>query len=113
MPDPALGLWRGNLAESFELPDDSTQIWHIRKGVYFHNKLPVNGREMVANDVAFSIERVYFNPASFHGQQYPPPMGVMSTEATDKWMVVVKTYPNRTGYNMGNTMGIIPPSTYS
>src|SRR5262249_51627572 len=41
------------LAESYETPDDTTYIFHLRKGVKFHN-----GREVVADDVLYSYNRV-------------------------------------------------------
>ena len=41
------------LAESWENPDPKTYIFHLRKGVKFHN-----GREFVADDVIFSFNRV-------------------------------------------------------
>jgi peptide/nickel transport system substrate-binding protein len=40
------------LAESWELKDDLTWVFHLRKGVKFHN-----GDELKAADVLFSIER--------------------------------------------------------
>jgi len=40
------------LAESWELKDDVTWVFHLRKGVKFHN-----GDELKASDVLFSIER--------------------------------------------------------
>ncbi len=41
------------LAESWEQPDDVTYIFHLRKGVKFHS-----GREMKAEDVKYSFERI-------------------------------------------------------
>ena len=46
-----LPMMVGNLAESWEEPDATTIILHIRQGVHWHNKPPVNGREMDAYDV--------------------------------------------------------------
>src|SRR5712692_3541407 len=46
-----------DLAERWESPDDTTSIFHLRKGVKWHNKPPVNGRELVAEDVKFSFDR--------------------------------------------------------
>ncbi|MGL5655262.1 MAG: glutathione ABC transporter substrate-binding protein [Fusobacteriaceae bacterium] len=46
MPQPAL-------AESWENPDPKTTIFHLRKGVKFHN-----GEELKASDVKFSLDRM-------------------------------------------------------
>lgn len=40
-----------------EQPDDLTFIFPIHEGVQFHDKAPVNGRVMTAQDVAFSLNR--------------------------------------------------------
>jgi peptide/nickel transport system substrate-binding protein len=46
-----------DLAARWETPDDTTYIFHLRKGVKWHNKPPVNGRELVAEDVKFTYDR--------------------------------------------------------
>ena len=46
-----------HLAERWEQPDDTTYIFHLRQGVKWHNKPPVNGRELVADDVKFTYDR--------------------------------------------------------
>ena len=46
-----------DLAEHWETPDDTTYIFHLRQGVRWHNKPPVNGRELVAEDVKFTFDR--------------------------------------------------------
>jgi peptide/nickel transport system substrate-binding protein len=46
-----------DLAESWEAVDDTTYVFHLRKGVKWHNKPPVNGRELVAEDVKFTYDR--------------------------------------------------------
>lgn len=52
----------GHLSETYEVPDISTVIFHIRQGVHFQNVPPVNGREMTAYDVVYSYRR---------GQEHP------------------------------------------
>src|ERR671924_2385095 len=40
-----------HLAERWEEPDDLTYVLHLRRGVLWHNKPPLNGCELVADDV--------------------------------------------------------------
>ena len=54
---PGTFLVEPDLAERWEVPDDTTYIFHLRKGVKWHNKPPVNGRELVAEDVKFTFDR--------------------------------------------------------
>jgi peptide/nickel transport system substrate-binding protein len=46
-----------DLAERWEYMDDNTVVFYLRQGVRFHNKPPVNGREVKAQDVKYSLER--------------------------------------------------------
>jgi peptide/nickel transport system substrate-binding protein len=46
-----------DLVERWEEPSDTRYILHLRQGVRFHDKPPVGGRELVAEDVRYSIER--------------------------------------------------------
>ena len=46
-----------DLAERWEQPDDTTYLFHLRKGVRWHNKPPLNGRELTAEDVKFTYTR--------------------------------------------------------
>lgn len=50
--DPATGEVRPQIAESWEQLDDTTYVFHIRKGIKFHN-----GGELTAADVKFSLDR--------------------------------------------------------
>ena len=54
---PNLPQYTGKLAESWEQPDATTIVLNIRKGVKWHDKEPVNGRELVADDVVFNFNR--------------------------------------------------------
>ena len=54
---PGMFIVEPDLAERWEEPDDTTYIFHLRKGVKWHNKPPVNGRELVAEDVKFTYDR--------------------------------------------------------
>ncbi|HSF28905.1 MAG TPA: ABC transporter substrate-binding protein [Candidatus Tectomicrobia bacterium] len=54
---PGTFIVEPDLAERWEEPDDTTYIFHLRRGVKWHNKPPVNGRELVAEDVKFTFDR--------------------------------------------------------
>ncbi len=47
-----------HLATGWETPDSTTIIIHIRQGVHWQNKPPVNGRELTAKDVEYTFERL-------------------------------------------------------
>src|SRR5260370_12532660 len=46
-----------DLAESWTQTNDTTYIFKLRKGVRWHPKPPVNGRELTADDVKYTYER--------------------------------------------------------
>ncbi len=46
-----------DLAEKWEYKNPTTIVFSLRKGVRFHQKPPVNGREVTAEDVKYSLER--------------------------------------------------------
>jgi peptide/nickel transport system substrate-binding protein len=54
---PGTFIVEPDLAERWETPDETTYIFHLRQGVKWHNKPPVNGRELVAEDVKFTFDR--------------------------------------------------------
>src|SRR5215470_1420664 len=43
-----------DLAESWSQPNDRTYVFKLRKGVRWHPKPPVNGRELTADDVKYT-----------------------------------------------------------
>src|SRR2546425_3230053 len=45
----------GDLAESWTQPNETTYVFKLRKGVRWHAMPPVNGRELTADDVVFSV----------------------------------------------------------
>jgi peptide/nickel transport system substrate-binding protein len=54
---PGTFIVEPDLAERWEEPDDTTYVFHLRRGLKWHNKPPVNGRELVAEDVKFTFDR--------------------------------------------------------
>lgn len=76
----------GQLAESWEIPDETTYVFHLRQGVKFHS-----GREMTADDVVYTFDRILGkteagdigalgSKASYYG-------GVTAVEALDTYTV--------------------------
>ncbi|MCS7001935.1 MAG: ABC transporter substrate-binding protein [Dehalococcoidia bacterium] len=63
-PRAGAGVWYDSgelmedLAEKWEQADDLTHIFYLRRGVRFHEIAPVNGREVVADDVKATLERL-------------------------------------------------------
>jgi peptide/nickel transport system substrate-binding protein len=53
-----------DLAESWTQTNDTTYIFKLRKGVRWHNKPPVNGRELTADDIKYTYERFLSIPAN-------------------------------------------------
>ena len=58
----------GDLAESWSQPDETTYVFKLRRGVRWHPKPPVNGRELTAEDVRYTVERflsIKGNPSAY------------------------------------------------
>ena len=54
---PGLFSVEGDLAESWTQPNENTYVFKLRRGVRWHNKPPVNGRELDAEDVVYTLDR--------------------------------------------------------
>jgi len=105
---PAENLWGGALAESWESIDPVTMVFHIRKGVHWQDKPPVNGREFTADDVVFNLERYYTLPTSYLLTASPGGMVPTSIEALDRYTVEVKCPDPDTARVMFDNMAFIP-----
>ncbi len=85
---------RGQLAESWSQPDPLTYIVKVRQGVHWHDKPPMNGRELTADDLVYNYHRFTGTGSGFTepGELTPDFKGVPfeSITATDKWTVVFK-----------------------
>jgi len=75
------------LAESWKASADlTTYTFKLRQGIKWQNLPPVNGRELVADDVVFSIER-NMKPDSIRYVDYQQ---IDSVTAPDKYTIVMK-----------------------
>jgi peptide/nickel transport system substrate-binding protein len=90
----------GELAESFELPEQGKFIFHIRHGVHFalnpNNPASqlVGGREVTADDVVFSLKRQLESPMCFLAVSEPQMAKSTTVTKIDDWTVEVRTPPS-------------------
>jgi len=94
----------GLIAESWEVPKPGTIVYHIRKGIRWHNKPPVNGRELDAHDVVFGLNYLMDGKGIFRRRK----PDIISLKATDKWTVVVECKPG-TAQNVHHALGTYSP----
>jgi len=93
-----------DLADSWEIPDSLTYIFHLKNGVKFHN-----GRELIADDVKFSLERVLDSKTGSPGRSYIAP--ISNIEAINKYTVRIKlSFPLASFLNglASNNCAIVP-----
>ena len=87
---------KGNLAESWEFPDPTTHVIHLRKGIHWQNLPPANGREFTSEDVLFHYHRFYGLGSGSFGKPSPyrdadvRMQDMISITAPDKYTVVFK-----------------------
>ncbi len=91
MPVP-LKLMDGWIAENWTMPDDQTLIFTIRKGIKWENKPPVNGRELIADDVTFTLSRMFApeTAGNYVERQHPDKHRPISFRTVDKYTVETK-----------------------
>jgi len=103
MPPPRMDFVVGGLAESWDVSEPGKFVFHIRKGVHWHNKPPTNGREMDAEDIVFTLRRLFTYPKSnwvgIPGAWMGVTGGGKTIEdviyQTDKWTVVLECDPTK------------------
>ena len=74
----------GDLAESWQQPNDTTYVFKLRKGVRLHAKPPVNGRELTADDVRYTFERILTDKGSANVSMF---RSIAKVEAVDRYTV--------------------------
>src|SRR5215831_11495098 len=73
-----------DLAERWEELNDTTYVFHLRQGVQWHNKPPVNGRELVAEDIKFTYDRFLTEKGNANRYMLEP---VDRVEVVDRYTV--------------------------
>ena len=86
---------KGHLAESWEFTDPYTFVVHLRKGIHWQDIPPANGREFVADDIAFHFHRLYglgsgYTEPAPSQAAIPAFKQLVSVTATDRYTVVFK-----------------------
>ena len=108
-PNDSFSHYEGVLAEKWDISSDyKTYTFQLRKGVKWHNIAPVNGREVIADDVVFSLNR-YLEKDSVWAPSYA---SVESVSASGKYTVAIKLKEGSAwGLNdlFPNVQYIVPP----
>jgi peptide/nickel transport system substrate-binding protein len=84
---------KGMLATGWEQTDPLTITVHLREGVHWQDRAPVNGREFTADDVVYNFDRVlgtgngFTVPNPFIGNNFPD---ISKVVAVDKYTVQFK-----------------------
>lgn len=98
----------GDLAEKWSKSDDlKTWTFNLRQGVKFHDKPPVNGRELTSADVKCTVDRI----KSLPGHQLGLVANVAKLDTPDPYTVVFTLKSANTGFDqtMANPfMAILP-----
>jgi len=110
-----LSLTVGSLAESWEFTELGTAVFHIRQGVHYalnpesEASRLVGGRELTADDIAWSLNQAITRPRSY--------LAMMETKyaesitAPDKWTLIIKLpdeYFSQT-LHFGDFCSVYPP----
>jgi ABC-type transport system substrate-binding protein len=80
---------QGLLAENWEQTDPQTVTVHLRKGIKWQNRPPVNGRELIAHDVQISYE-AFLKSDDLESSLIEQFANIESVIATDRYSVVFK-----------------------
>lgn len=79
------------LAENWDIPNPKTVIFHLRKGIRWQDKPPVNGRELTAQDLVWSFNRLLKTPTSGLPQiEKAQAGGKITYTAVDKYTLKVE-----------------------
>lgn len=113
-------LLTGKLVDSWELPDDETIVYNLMQNVHFsydsivNNEASrlVNGREMTAEDVAWSAKTEWEAPGSNFQVFFKPEQWLTEFNVIDRYTVEFKTPPSAQGTNLfesGERLSIFAP----
>jgi peptide/nickel transport system substrate-binding protein len=81
---PGTFIVEPDLAERWEELDETTYVFHLRQGVKWHPKPPLNGRELVAEDIKFTYDHFRTEPGNPNRYLLDP---VERIEVADRYTV--------------------------
>ncbi len=93
-----------DLAESWDVPDNLTYVFHLRKGVKFHN-----GRELTSDDVQYTLNRVLDTKTASPGRSYITV--IKSIDIVDRYTVklnLTSPLPSLLDGLSSNNLAIVP-----
>jgi len=98
------------MASGYEHVDDVTYVWNLRPGIKFHDVDPTFGREVIADDIVYSMTRRRDDPAVLNDKQLLRDY-TASFDAPDQYSFrLVTNRPYSPAYDeLGNTSYAIVP----
>lgn len=107
----------GQLAESWEMTDPTTYIFHLRKGVRFalnpasEASRLVGGREVTADDFVYSVNRLLDTPGFYYYSSFGGEANRATFTAPDKYTVKMELPSDDRAYlieHMGDKVCVVP-----
>jgi peptide/nickel transport system substrate-binding protein len=101
-----MSLKTGAIADSWEIPSQGKIIFHIREGIHWQNKPPVNGRELTIDDVVATLVRDLTMKGNYINVSYPvlSAKAVVTSDVTartvtvecpkEEWINLIALIPN-------------------
>lgn len=113
-----ISLLSGELCESWKLPDNETIIYNLRKGIFYQDRAPANGREMTAEDVVWNIDYQFNYQGCWQAMSYPPGDARRPTswKALDRYTVEVKVPASAQAImllEIGDNLYVNPPECWT
>ena len=103
----------GALAQSWEMPDEETIIYHLRRGVHWaldgrEASQLVGGRELTADDIVFSFKWLLFSEPKTLMRLFFGGVEKADIRTTDKYTVVVKAPKQDLAQFLGYMSDVLP-----
>jgi len=111
---PTFSIDIGSVAESWEIgftPEADVITYHIRPGVHYQDKPPLNGREFKAADAVFTLRRLfglgYLRVNYAYLIDYEDMANSIYISPDDEWAVIAKCRPGESGpWTLASSVGL-------